>query len=158
MTLLKNILLRHRTILLYGALMAILVFVLKWLQWTFLIVDNAWEIYIGLISVFFTALGIGLSLHLTKSRVETVVVEKEIMVPTESHQIDAHELEKLNLTQREYQVLQLMVKGQSNAEIAANLFLSLSTVKTHASNLFVKMDVTSRTKAIEKAKRLRITA
>ena len=44
------------------------------------------------------------------------------------------------------------------AEIAENLFLSLSTVKTHVSNLFVKMDVKSRAQAIEKAKRLKITA
>jgi NarL family two-component system response regulator LiaR len=50
-----------------------------------------------------------------------------------------------------------MAKGHSNTEIAEELFLSVSTVKTHASNLFVKMDVTSRTKAIEKAKRLKIT-
>lgn len=157
MTFLKNIFLRYRMILLYGALMAVLVFVLKWLQWTFLIMDNAQEIYIGLISVFFTVLGIGLSLHLTKPRVQTVIVEKEIFVAApENIQVDEKELGKLNLTSREYEVLQLMVKGHSNAEIADQLFLSLSTIKTHASNLFVKMDVNSRTKAIEKAKRLRI--
>jgi ATP/maltotriose-dependent transcriptional regulator MalT len=67
------------------------------------------------------------------------------------------ELKKLNLSNREYEVLQLLTKGFSNSDIAEKLFLSLSTVKTHVSNLFMKMDVKSRTQAIEKAKRLKIT-
>ena len=138
--------------------MAVLVFVLKWLQWRFLIVDNSVDIYVGLIAVFFTVLGIGVSLQLSKPKVHTIVIEKEVPVLVqESFTIDAGALEKLNLTSREYEVLQLMIKGHSNTEIAEALFLSLSTVKTHASNLFVKMDVPSRTKAIEKAKRLKIT-
>jgi DNA-binding NarL/FixJ family response regulator len=135
--------------------MAVLVFVLKWLQWRFLIVDNSIDIYVGLIAVFFTVLGIGVSLQLSKPNVHTVVIEKEVPISVREP-VDVVELEKLNLTSREYEVLQLMVKGHSNTEIATALFLSLSTIKTHASNLFVKMDVPSRTKAIEKAKRLRI--
>ncbi|HEY0771028.1 MAG TPA: LuxR C-terminal-related transcriptional regulator, partial [Sphingobacteriaceae bacterium] len=66
------------------------------------------------------------------------------------------ELKKLNLSSREYEVLQLLAKGNSNADLASKMHLSLSTVKTHVSNLFVKMDVKSRTQAIEKAKRLKI--
>lgn len=155
---LKNTFIRYRYIAVYGLLMAVLVFVLKWLQWRFLIVDNSIDIYIGLIAVFFTVLGIGVSLQLSKPRVHTVVIEKEVPVPVqEPFAVDIVALEKLKLTSREYEVLQLMAKGHSNTEIAEALFLSLSTVKTHASNLFVKMDVTSRTKAIEKAKRLKIT-
>jgi Response regulator containing a CheY-like receiver domain and an HTH DNA-binding domain len=71
--------------------------------------------------------------------------------------INEAELKKLNLTTREYEVLQLITQGYRNAEIAEKLFLSLSTVKTHVSNLFVKMDVKTRTQAVEKANRLRIT-
>jgi ATP/maltotriose-dependent transcriptional regulator MalT len=67
------------------------------------------------------------------------------------------ELKKLNLTTREYEVLQQLSKGLSNAEIGEQLFLSLSTVKTHVSNLLFKMDVKNRTQAIEKAKRLKLT-
>jgi CubicO group peptidase (beta-lactamase class C family) len=44
--------------------------------------------------------------------------------------------------------LQLLTKGHSNADIAQVLFLSLSTIKTHVSNLYFKMDVKSRTRAI----------
>jgi DNA-binding CsgD family transcriptional regulator len=156
---LKTIFRRYRHISVYGLSIAVLVFLLKWLQWNFLIVDNSLDIYIGLIAVFFTVLGIWIALQLTRGRKPEVVTVKHVqVVEAEPFRVDQAELEKLKLTPREYEVLQLMVKGHSNAEIAESLFLSLSTIKTHASNLFVKMDVTSRTKAIEKAKRLRITA
>lgn len=152
MTLFKD----FRHIILYGLVLAILVFALKWLQWKFLIVDNAIDIYIGLIAVFFTALGGWVAAQLIKPKVQTVVVEKEVPVIREEFTVNETELKKLGLSAREYEVLQLLAKGYSNAGIAENLFLSLSTVKTHVSNLFLKMDVKSRTQAIEKAKRLRI--
>lgn len=142
-------------ILLYGLILAVLVFTLKWLQWEFLIVDNSLDIYIGLIAVFFTGLGVWVATQLTRRK--TVVVEKEVIV-SEPFVLNEDALNKLNLSAREYEVLQLLAQGLSNAQIAEKLFLSLSTVKTHVSNLFVKMDVKSRTQAIEKARRLRITA
>ena len=153
MSMFKNI--RH--IFLYGATLALLIFSLKWLQWKFLIVDNAIDIYVGLIAVFFTILGIWVATQLSKPKIKTVIVEKEVPVPTtEGIHFDEEALKKLNLSSREYEVLQLLVKGYSNSEIASNLFLSVSTVKTHVSNLLFKMDVKSRTQAIEKANRLKI--
>jgi DNA-binding CsgD family transcriptional regulator len=157
MTFLKKIYLRSRHLILYGSILAILVFVLKWLQWKFLILDNSLDIYIGLIAVFFTVLGIWMATQLVKPKIEKVIVEKEIYVETRPQfGINETELKKLNLSSREYEVLQLLSRGCSNAGIADKLFLSLSTVKTHVSNLFFKMDVKSRTQAIEKAKRLKI--
>lgn len=154
---LKNTFLESRYIILYGTLAAILVFALKWLQWKFLIVDNSVDIYIGLIAVFFTILGIWIATKLVKPKVRKVVVEEEVYVPQpEEFTINETELKKLNLSDREYEVLQLMAKGYSNADIAESLFLSISTIKTHVSNLFVKMDVESRTQAIVKANRLKI--
>src|SRR5690554_1940901 len=153
MTFLKG----FRHIILYGLILAVLVFALKWLQWKFLIVDNAIDIYIGLIAVFFTALGVWVATQLVKPKEQTVIVEKEVIVTQfDEFSINETELKKLNLSSREYEVLQLLAKGHSNAEIASNLFLSVSTVKTHVSNLFLKMDVKSRTQTIEKAKRLKI--
>jgi two-component system, NarL family, response regulator LiaR len=138
--------------------MAGLVFLLKWIQWNFLILDNALDIYIGLIAVFFTLLGSWIALQLATPRVQTIILEKEVYVAASpGFAINEAELKKLNLSTREYEVLQLITQGHSNAEIAERLFLSVSTVKTHASNLFVKMDVKSRAQAIEKAKRLKIT-
>jgi DNA-binding CsgD family transcriptional regulator len=52
------------------------------------------------------------------------------------------------LTVREQEVLQLILSGKSNREIAGALFISESTVKTHARNIFSKYDVGSRAELI----------
>jgi DNA-binding CsgD family transcriptional regulator len=154
---LKHILSNTRHIAMYALPMAVLVFALKWLQWKFLIIDNSLDIYIGLIAVFFTALGVWVALQLVKPKVHTVIIEKEIFVPQpHDFALNEAELEKLNFSRREYEVLQLVTQGYSNAEIAEALFLSVSTIKTYVSGLLEKMDVRSRTQAIEKAKRLKI--
>lgn len=150
---------KYRSILLYGCSLAVLLFLLKWFQWKFVIIENAIEIYVGLIALFFTILGAWVAKQLTRPVTKTIIVEKEIHLPPADAFIrNEAELEKLNLTGREWDVLQLMATGKSNAEIAGSLFLSVSTVKTHVSNIFVKMDVKSRTQAMEKAKRLKIIA
>ncbi len=54
-------------------------------------------------------------------------------------------LSQAKLTSRELDILELMIKGYSNQEIARSLFLSIHTVKTHMQNIFKKMDVKNRT-------------
>lgn len=158
MTTIKQLFHHSRHIVLYGTAMAVLVFVLKWLQWKYLVTDHSQDIYIGLIALFFTFLGVWVANQLAKPRVKTVVVEKTVYLPhPEASGINEAELKKLNLTQREYEVLQLLTCGHSNTAIAERLFLSVSTIKTHVSNLFIKMEVKSRVQAVEKARRLKIT-
>ena len=53
-----------------------------------------------------------------------------------------------SLTDAERKVLALMKQGLSNTEIAAQLGVSASTIKTHASNMFAKMGVGSRVEAV----------
>src|SRR5712671_3594404 len=57
------------------------------------------------------------------------------------------------LTDREAEVLQLLVDGKSNKEIGAKLFISEFTVKGHLRNVFTKLNVLSRTEAISVATR-----
>ncbi|HET6964838.1 MAG TPA: response regulator transcription factor [Acidimicrobiales bacterium] len=55
------------------------------------------------------------------------------------------------MTSREAEVLRLMAQGLSNAEIAGQLFVSQSTVKTHINNLFAKTGVRDRAQAVSYA-------
>ena len=61
-----------------------------------------------------------------------------------------------NLTEREVGVLQLLKDGLQNKEIAGKLFISPKTVDHHISSIFFKLDVNSRTKAVQEASRLEI--
>ena len=73
-------------------------------------------------------------------------------------EIDEEMIRKLDVSKREMEVLALIAEGLSNQEIAERLFISESTIKTHVSNLFVKLDVKRRTQAVSKAKELNIIA
>ncbi len=65
---------------------------------------------------------------------------------------------KLNLTQREQDVLHWLVQGASNDEIAEQLYITVATVKAHLTAIFQKLSVTSRTQAIIKALKLGLSA
>jgi two-component system, NarL family, response regulator LiaR len=151
----KKIFTRNKVLLTYGVSLSLLLLLLKWLELRFVIFDHAFEIYIGAIAIIFTALGIWLALKLTKPKIERVVVEKEIYIEKSREFVfNETEFTRLGLSKRELEVLPLMAEGLSNVEIASRLFVSLNTIKTHTSNIFLKLDVQRRTQAIEKAKRL----
>lgn len=59
----------------------------------------------------------------------------------------------LDLTEREREVLALMIEGLNNVQIAARLTVSPSTVKSHVSNILSKLGVASRTEAVSLALR-----
>jgi DNA-binding CsgD family transcriptional regulator len=143
---------KHRIVFLYGTSMAILLILLKWLELRFVIYDHALEMYAGAIALVFTALGIWLALKLSKPKIQTVIIEKRVG----DFVLNEKELATTGMSKRELEVLELMAEGLSNQEIAARLFVSLNTVKTHSSNIFEKMDVQRRTQAVEKAKRLNL--
>jgi len=54
------------------------------------------------------------------------------------------------ISERETSVLNLVVKGQTNIEVAKELFISINTVKNHLKNIYKKMHVSSRTEAVSK--------
>ncbi|MGZ6928065.1 MAG: LuxR C-terminal-related transcriptional regulator [Acidimicrobiia bacterium] len=61
------------------------------------------------------------------------------------------ELEPMTLTSRERDVLGLLAAGSSNREIAAALFVSLPTVKTHLAHIYDKLDARNRNEALGRA-------
>ncbi|WP_460473977.1 response regulator transcription factor [Emticicia fontis] len=132
---------------------------MRWLELRFIVFNHALEMYIGAIALIFTGLGIWLALKLTRPKVQIQVVEQivEKVYPVENSdafKLDEVTLNELGLSKRELEVLELMATGLSNQEIAAQLFVSLNTIKTHSSKVFEKLDVKRRTQAVEKAKRL----
>ncbi len=142
---------RYKQTLIYGIILALLLLLLRWLELRFIILQHAFEIYAGGIAILFTALGIWLTLKLSKPK----IVEKEIYITTTANFVlNEKELTNFGLSSRELEVLQLMAAGKSNQEIADQLYLSLNTIKTHSSRLFEKLNVKRRTQAIELGKKL----
>lgn len=138
-----------RKAILYGLILASLIFILKMIEYKFLVRELPIEVYIGIIAVMFTILGVWAGLKLTRPK--RVVVA----APHSSFILNEEKLKMLGISKREHEVLELMAKGMSNQEIADRLFVSVNTVKTHTSGLFLKMDVRRRTQAIQKGKDLR---
>jgi len=151
----NNIWQQNKATIAYSLSLAFLLFLLNCLKLRFIIFDHSLEIYIGCIALIFTALGIWLALKLSKPKIKTLVVEKEVYVNrNENFVLNTSLVTQLELSKREMEILNLLAQGHSNQEIAAILFVSLSTVKTHNQNLFDKLDVKRRIQAVEKAKSL----
>lgn len=147
----------YKDVILYSLSLAILLFILRWLEIRFIIIDHALEIYVGAIALIFTGLGIWLSFKLVNRKPETRIVEKTVYLENDTNlMLNQEEIEKTGLSKRELEVLHLMAEGLSNEEVAERLYVSLNTIKTHTSRVFEKLDVKRRTQAIEKAKRLRV--
>ncbi|HAC25270.1 MAG TPA: helix-turn-helix transcriptional regulator [Cytophagales bacterium] len=136
-----------RTIIFYGVALAALVLVLKFIEYRFIVRDLSIEFYLGAVALFFTVLGIWAGRKLTRKKIVTV---------GPAFVLNEVELQRLGISKREHVVLGLMAEGLSNQEIADHLFVSLNTVKTHTSNLFLKLEVSRRTQAVQRAKQLRL--
>jgi len=134
-----------KIILIYGAAMAVLIFLLAWWDYRLMIHDITMEIYIAVIATFCTALGVWAGLRFTSNRQNQMTAQNEVADPS-----------KFDISQREFEVLELMAQGYSNREIADSLYISINTVKTHTSNIFVKLNANRRTQAVNEARRLRL--
>ena len=143
-----------RKILLYGISLGILTFVLKFIEYKVFVKDHLTDIYMGLIALIFTAVGIWAGLKLTRKKETVVVKEVAVLVDRDNFVLNENLLKQLGISKREYEVLELIAGGMSNQEIADKLFVSLNTIKTHSSRLFEKLEVSRRTQAVEKAKNL----
>jgi len=137
-----------RHVLIYGIIGGILIALLKWTEYRFLVIEHSIEIYGGLVAATFAVLGIWLGLKLTGKQ-ERVVV-REVPVPAGApFVLNERKREDLGITRRELEILALIAQGLSNREIAAKLFVSENTVKTHSSRVFDKLGARRRTQAVQ---------
>ena len=133
-----------RPILLWALVLAAGAFALQWLEYRFLARAFSREIYVALIGVAFAAGGVWVGWKLNTRKAPG---------PFEAN-IAA--MASLGLTRQEVKVLERLAAGQSNKEIARTLGVSPNTVKTHAANLFAKLEVSRRTQAVRKARNLHL--
>ena len=143
--------------MLYGLLGGLLIAGLKFIEYRFLVIEHSVEIYGGIVALLFSIVGIWLGLKLTRTR-ETVIV-REVPVPvevlvrvTDPFVPDPARVRQLGITPRELEILEAIAAGLSTREIAAKLFVSENTVKTHSSRLFDKLSARRRTQAVQIAK------
>jgi len=127
--------------------MALLLALLKFIEYRYYVLDLPTELYIGTVALLFTFLGAWIGWTLTRKK--RIVLDPNFVVNEEV-------LERVGISKREYDVLELIAQGLSNKEISEKLFISTNTVKTHSSNLFQRLNVRRRTEAVKRAKELRL--
>ncbi len=116
--------------------MGIVMILLEVIHYKTIIRDLKLELFGVITGVIFLGLGIWIG----------ILIYKKKMNP------DQYDRDKLGLSKRELEVLELLSQGFSNQEIADKLFVSLNTSKTHISKIYQKMNVKRRTQAIQKAR------
>ena len=135
-----------KPVIYYSVAVALIAIALQWLDYAHSVRGLSSEFYIAIIALGFTVLGVWLGVRLTQQPART---------PVEKNR---QALETLQITDREYEVLELLAEGASNQEIADRLHISANTVKTHLARLYDKLGVSRRTQATAKAKSLRLIA
>ncbi len=125
--------------------MGLLLTLLNALDYFHLIRVLSFEFYAAGVGLLFMILGIWAGIKLSGSKKQPI-----------TSKVSIENGKKINLSDRELDVLVELNNGLSNQEIADKLFVSLNTVKTHISNLYLKLHAKRRTQALAKAKELRI--
>lgn len=150
-----------RHALIFGIVGGLLIAILQYTEYRFVVIEHSVELYSALVAVLFSAFGIWLGLRITRNRetVRETIVVKEVFAPSEGPAAepfapDAARLQTLGITARELEILNLVARGLSNREIAAQLFVSENTVKTHCSRAFDKLGAARRTQAVQRGKEL----
>ncbi len=136
----------QKTILIFTVLIIALLALFQLSKYSVFSGDLGSEITIAAIALVFFFVGIFLNKRSLQKK----------QVQFQQKEVDESKISELGISNREYEILKEVAKGLSNREIAEKLFVTESTVKTHISNLFVKLQVKRRTQAIQRAKEFRI--
>ena len=144
-----------RHALIFGLAGGFLIAILQYFEYRFVIIEHSVEIYTAIVAILFAIFGIWLGLRITRRR-ETIVV-REVVVPAQApgpFTPNAANQQTLGITARELEILTQIARGCSNREIAAQLFVSENTVKTHCARAFEKLGAARRTQAVRRCKEL----
>ena len=132
-----------KQVALYGALLAATAFILQWLDYQRLARTRWDEVYAVAIAFAFLALGIFVGARVFAGARKPAAFDGNPQARA-----------ALGISARELAVLQEIVAGRSNKEIAARLHIAPSTVKTHVARLYEKLGAKRRTDAVNRAREL----
>ena len=135
-----------RTILIFGGIAGAFILLVRLSRYSLHSQSINSDTFIGIAALLLVGIGVLISYLFKPKTIES----------NKQSTIDQRQIEKIGLSNREYEILSLMAKGLSNAEIGNQLFISLSTVKSHVSNILMKLDAKRRTQAVEKARQLQL--
>lgn len=142
----------RKQVLIFGLVGGVLITLLQWTEFHFVVLEHSVAIYGVLIAVLFAGAGIWLGTRLLAPRER--IVEIAVAATKAEPVPDEAARERLGITPRELEVLQLVARGLSNREIGDTLFVSENTVKTHCSRVFDKLGARRRTEAVQRSKEL----
>ncbi|HUF03181.1 MAG TPA: response regulator transcription factor [Aridibacter sp.] len=129
-----------RTILIFGLLAGTVLILFELSRLSLWRRESTSEVFIIISGLSFIAVGFLLSRFLAREEKRT----------------KSGNLNDSDLTKQEHRVLTLVAEGMSNSEIAEELFITESTVKTHVSNVLLKLNARRRTEAVKIGRDLEI--
>lgn len=149
----------RKQVLIFGLAGGVLVVLLQLTEYHFLVLEHSVAVYSALIAIVFATTGIWLGTRLLspKERLVPQIIEVPVPVPSAApFSPDEPTRLRLGITPREYEILTLVAQGLTNREIAAKVFVSENTVKTHCARAFDKLGARRRTEAVQRAKELHL--
>lgn len=136
-----------KTVFRFGLIIAALLILFELSKASAFVPEISSDLMLAISGAAFIGLGVYVGLTFRKEKII------EVQAPIA---IDELKIKELGLSEREMEVLRSMAEGASNQGIAEKLFVSESTIKSHVSSIFVKLDVKRRTHAVTRAKELRL--
>ena len=128
---------RFKEILIYSLIVLVLIVVLSLVQFNIFYMSNRNDVILVVSVIILMAAGAYFGQLFVKRK------------SAKTFEVNKAKNQNL-LSKRELEVLHLLSLGHSNQEIADKLFVSITTIKTHTSNIYQKLDVKRRTQAVQK--------
>jgi len=128
-----------KTIIIFGSLSVFILLLFQLEKWSLFALGGSENLYLIVSGSLFLILG--------------MVISRYFYIKNEKRK---KELAKSSLSEQELKVLNLIAEGYSNKEIANELYIAETTVKTHVSNILAKLNAKRRTEAVRIGKELNI--
>jgi len=128
-----------KTILIFGSLCVLILLLFQLQHWSLFALGGSENLYLVVSGVLFLIVGMVMSRYFS--------IKNDNRKKT---------LRKSSLSRQQQKVLHLMAEGLSNKEIAKQLFIAETTVKTHVSKILIKLDAKRRTEAVKIGRELEI--